>query len=590
MIPRAFIDDLLARTDIVEVIDSYVPLRKAGKNYTACCPFHEEKTPSFNVQPEKQFYYCFGCHESGNVLSFLMNYNRLDFVEAVEELAGRYGLTVPRETAGSSREDKKSSGTQRESLYQVLNEAAGYYREQLQSHPEAGLARAYLERRGLSVETVTMFGLGFAPPGWRNLLQALGTIPARQSLLDQAGMLASNEQGRVYDRFRARVMFPIHDQRGRTIAFGGRVLDDSKPKYLNSPETPVFHKGRELYALDLVRKQRPPEIVVVEGYMDVVALAQYDIRNAVATLGTSLSNEHIKHLFRSVPRVVFCFDGDEAGRKAAWRALETSLPLLTEGREAAFVFLPAGEDPDTLVHSEGCVGFQERLAHATGAADFLFTDLRNKVDLNKLGGPGRLIELAAPLLNTMPPGPARNLLSERLRDVDTRNASRLLPSADELLARQVSQLARAVQRRAGTDTAQPSPLRSVLGLLLQHPQLAVEIAPATRDTLAALEIHGIDLLIALLDFIDAHGVEQVHTGLILENWRDTEHENELRKLAGWRHGLPESGIGEEFRGALQRLSGLYTDQRLEVLLAKSRLGALDELEKQEFKKLLMARH
>ncbi len=329
MIPRAFIDDLLARTDIVAVIDAYVPLRKAGKNYLARCPFHEEKTPSFNVNPEKQFYHCFGCGASGNVLSFLMEHGRLDFIEAVEDLASRYGLQVPQD------ETAKDRGPQREPLYNILNRAATYFQQQLQQHPQAALAQDYMRKRGLSDAVSAEFGLGFAPPGWDNLLKAFGG-KANHDALKNAGMLAQNEQGRTYDRFRARLMFPILDQRGRTIAFGGRVLDDSTPKYLNSPETPVFEKNRELYGLYYARQQRPAvqDMIVVEGYMDVVALAQFGIRNAVATLGTAVNKEHVKTIFRSVDRVVFCFDGDEAGRKAAWKALEVSLPLLIQGKDS----------------------------------------------------------------------------------------------------------------------------------------------------------------------------------------------------------------------------------------------------------------
>jgi DNA primase len=582
MIPRPFIDDLLARTDIVEVIDSYVPLRKSGKNYSARCPFHEEKTPSFSVNPEKQFYYCFGCGAGGNALSFLMNYSRLEFVEAVEELAARLGLSVPREEEGNSRE---SSGAPREALYQVLEQAARYFQQQLRDHADADSARAYLQQRGISMEIAENFGLGFAPPGWRNLLDALGD----EKRLNEAGLLSENTDGRVYDRFRARLMFPIYNQRSRIVGFGGRVLDDSKPKYLNSPETPVFQKGRELYALERVRKVRPAHIIVVEGYMDVVALAQYGIDNAVAALGTAFSNEHAKALFRSADQIIFCFDGDEAGQRAAGRALEIILPFLDKGRDAGFVFLPAGEDPDTLVRSEGGEAFRRRMGGALGAVDFLFAHLQAQVDLSKRDAPMRLLELAKPILAGLPEGPIRHFLSARLADVDTRNWSRLLSSDDENRARQTVDLQRSARQRyaKGAPVMHMTPLRTVVGLLVQQPALAEEVNRADYARLAQLDLPGIELLLALLEFIQAH--PKLHTGMILEHWRDTAHAPALAKLAAWQHSLPEAGVASEFRDALGRVLAAHGEQRLDILMNKSKMSALSAAEKEELKQLLADR-
>ena len=349
LIPQSFIDDLLNRTDIVDVVSSRVQMKKAGKNYTACCPFHKEKTPSFSVSPDKLFYYCFGCGAGGNALGFIMDHDNLDFPQAVEELAKAAGMEIPREESGRPHKPRQPTDSP---LYPLLTAAADFYRQALKIHPARKAAVDYLKGRGLTGEIARDFGLGFAPPGWDNLYKHLSSDTLQQKAMIDAGLLVENaETGKRYDRFRDRVMFPIRDSRGRIIAFGGRVLGDDKPKYLNSPETPVFHKGQELYGLFEARKfnRSLDEIIVVEGYMDVIALAQQGLRNAVATLGTATSEEHMKRLFRVVPSVLFCFDGDQAGRNAAWRALEATLPCLQDGRRARFLFLPEGEDPDTLV-------------------------------------------------------------------------------------------------------------------------------------------------------------------------------------------------------------------------------------------------
>jgi DNA primase len=418
LIPQSFIDDLLNRTDIVEVVGSRIQLKKAGKNYTACCPFHKEKTPSFSVSPDKQFYYCFGCGAGGNALGFIMDHDSLDFPQAVEDLAKRAGMDIPREESGRGRTPRQPTDSP---LYPLLTAAADYYRQALKSHPSRKSAVNYLKGRGLTGEIARDFGLGFAPPGWDNLFKHLGGDTLQQKALIDAGLLIENaESGKRYDRFRDRVMFPIRDSRGRIIAFGGRVLGDDKPKYLNSPETPVFHKGQELYGLYEARKSNRDldEIMVVEGYMDVIALAQQGLRNAVATLGTATSEEHLKRLFRLVPSVLFCFDGDGAGRKAAWRALEATLPNLQDGRRARFLFLPEGEDPDTLVRSEGTDAFRARInQHAQPLADYFFQQLSEEADPRSLEGKAHLVTLAAPLIDKIPGNHLRALMRQRLSEI-----------------------------------------------------------------------------------------------------------------------------------------------------------------------------
>ena len=423
-IPQYFIDDLLSRLDIVEVVDSRVKLRKTGKNYSACCPFHKEKTPSFTVSPDKQFYYCFGCGASGTALGFVMEYEHLGFVDAVESLAGSVGLSVPREEATIAPQKSQQS------LYGILARARTYYEQQLAEHPQRREAVNYLKNRGLTGVIARDFGLGYAPPGWDNLLVKLGLNEEDRQLLAESGMAIINEEsGRLYDRFRDRIMFPILDLRGRVIGFGGRILSSDKqpqspdgkqrgtgPKYLNSPETPIFHKGRELYGLyqALQQQRRPESLLVVEGYMDVIALAQFGIRNAVATLGTACGEEHLKLAFRHTSSIIFCFDGDNAGRKAAKRALENALPTMTDGRKIQFLFLPEGQDPDSLVRQIGPERFNHQLNLALPLEEFFFMAVAENIDTRTMEGRARMSKLAAPLLNKLPGGVFRELMFGQL--------------------------------------------------------------------------------------------------------------------------------------------------------------------------------
>lgn len=408
LIPQSFIDDLLDRIDIVDVVDPRVKLKKTGKNYSACCPFHDEKTPSFTVSPDKQFYYCFGCGASGTALSFILEHDRLNFPDAVEELAKMAGVEVPREARNDSPKHKE-----RKSLYQLLEKTDQHFRQQLRQSPAKQHAVNYLQLRGLSGEIARDFGIGYAPPGWDNLLKALGSDNESKHLLNEGGMLIERpEDGRCYDRFRNRIMFPIRDVRGRIIGFGGRVLGDDKPKYLNSPETPVFHKGRELYGLYEARQayRQLPRLLVVEGYMDVVALAQFGIRYGVATLGTACGEDHLNLAFKYTQEVVFCFDGDEAGRKAARRALENSLGAMFDGRQVKFLFLPDGEDPDTLVRQVGTDKFTRMIEMAVPLEDFLFDSVADGIDIQSMEGRARLSKRAAPLLHKLPAGVFRELM------------------------------------------------------------------------------------------------------------------------------------------------------------------------------------
>ncbi len=412
-IPQDFIDDLLHRTDIVDVVEERLQLKRTGRNYSGLCPFHQEKSPSFSVNPEKQFFYCFGCGAGGNALGFVMEYDRLEFREAVETLAKRHGLEIPAQANENSQQDR-----QRQRSFDLLQRADDFFREQLRNHPERDKAINYLKQRGLDGTIAKRFGIGYAPPGWDNLLKSIGN--EHQQALDEAGLVIQKpEQKKCYDRFRDRIMFPIVDMRGRVIAFGGRVLNDEKPKYLNSPETLTFKKHEELYGLYQARQanRELKRVVIVEGYMDVVALAQFGINNAVATLGTATSEHHLRRLFKLMPEVVFCFDGDKAGRKAAQRALDNALALMEDGRQARFLFLPDGEDPDTMVRLEGTDAFNQRIDQALPLSQFLFDSLSEDIDLNSGEGRARLSALAMPLINKIPGAVLQQLMRQQLSEL-----------------------------------------------------------------------------------------------------------------------------------------------------------------------------
>ncbi|PCK07084.1 MAG: DNA primase [Alteromonadaceae bacterium] len=413
-IPQDFIDDLLNRIDIVGVVDHRVKLKKAGKNYSACCPFHDEKTPSFTVSPDKQFYYCFGCGATGNALGFLMEYERQSFVDAIEQLARSAGMEIPKERQPG--DDKRHQ--QRKQLHRILDQASQYFQIQLKRHPAKKQAIGYLKNRGLSGQIAKNYGLGYAPPGWDNLLLNLGSNEQNHNLLIESGLVIDKkEENKRYDRFRHRIMFPIHDIRGRVIAFGGRVLGDDKPKYLNSPETPVFHKARELYGLYEANKhnKKLDHILVVEGYMDVIALAQFGITNAVATLGTACNEDHLSLAFRYTRQVVFCFDGDKAGRNAAKRALVSSLSSMDDGRQVKFLFLPDGQDPDSLIRQFGAERFQSLVSHATALEEYVFEVAAEQTsDISTMEGRAHFSKLAAPMVAKLPEGVFRELMFSEL--------------------------------------------------------------------------------------------------------------------------------------------------------------------------------
>jgi len=575
-IPQHFIDELLNRVDIVDVIDSRVPLRKAGRDYQARCPFHEEKTPSFTVSQNKQFYHCFGCGAHGSAIGFLMEYEHMDFIEAVKELAQRSGMQLP------AMEQESPGKRQQQDLHPIMQEAANFYRHQLKQHADADKAVAYLKQRGLVGEIAAEFGIGFAPPGWDNLCSQLGNSSQRQQQLVTTGMAVKKDGGGTYDRFRNRIMFPIRDRRGRVIAFGGRVIDaNDNPKYLNSPESPLFHKGRELYGLFEARQalRQIDRLLVVEGYMDVVALAQHGIHYAVATLGTALTPEHLNPLFRTSSEVVFCFDGDRAGRDAAWKALDIMLPELKDGRTARFMFLPEGEDPDSLVRSLGKEGFEQRIESAISLSEFLLQNLTQRVDMTAIDGRARLVDLARPKLTKINNTVFKHMLIREL-------ANRINIPDTELMQLLGERPLKAGKQSAPTrQSGEPrklSPVRTAITLLLEQPALAMQAQETAR--FRELEEPGISLLVEILELVQQR--PNITCGAILEHWRDRPEGKHLSKLASMPNAIPTEGYEHEFNDALRLLDKQRVERSSQVLLRKSEASGLSPEEKQLLSRLL----
>ncbi|BCB59587.1 DNA primase [Halomonas sp. A020] len=606
-IPQRFIDDLLGRVDVVEVVGERVQLKKAGRNFSGLCPFHQEKTPSFTVSADKQFYHCFGCGAHGNALRFLMEYDKLPFPEAVEQLAGRLGLDVPREGADDPRAQQREK--KRKEGVNLLEVAASFYRERLKMQ-EGQSAQRYLQGRGLSPEVIDTYGIGYAPGGWEALKQHLSAKGIGEPVQVEYGLLIHREDtGRTYDRFRDRVMFPIRDLRGRTLGFGGRVMGDEQPKYLNSPETPVFHKGRELYGLYEARQasSKLEQLVMVEGYMDVVALAQFGIHNAVATLGTATTEDHLSRLFRLVSRVVFCFDGDRAGRQAASRALETALPQMIDGREARFLFLPEGDDPDSLVRREGREAFEDRVTCAMPLSEFLFEQAAQGRDLNTVEGRERFASQVLEALNKVPDGMLKSLLLESLAKrsglaqsqlqalLDKRTASASAPpqwepvddaALEPVVADETSRPA--ARRRQGAKLQALSTVARIVQLLLHEPRL-VTVLPETLEWLPdnSEEAPLCRDLIALLR-AGRYRSPQV----VLAHFQGSHEGQVLAELAQRELLIPKSTREAELNGLVEHLLEKQRkrspQEEYDALLALERSGQrLDKEQRQRLASLMM---
>ena len=591
-IPQHFIDELIARADIVEIIGARVQLKKAGREFKACCPFHNEKTPSFWVSPDKQFYHCFGCGKHGTVLGFLMDHDHMAFPEAVEELATRLGLEVPHEGAADNAPKRAD-----EPLYDLMKEVARFYCEGLVREPRA---RDYITRRGLTRDTCERFQIGYAMNSWNEVLRRFGASESARKALQDSGLIVERERGQMrdgerhYDRFRDRIMFPIRDARGRVIAFGGRIIDQGEPKYLNSPETVLFHKGRELYALYETRRARTnlTRLLIVEGYMDAVRLHQAGVDYAVATLGTATTADHFRRLFRLVPSVVFAFDGDRAGRAAAWRALQQGLPEAREGREIRFLFLPDGHDPDSLVGEEGREVFEARLSSALPLSEYLVHELSQQSDLSHADGRARFAENARPLFLKVPDGVYRELLLERLAQVVGLGPQRLgeLWGSGTAASAPAAAAAPVPLRRGAARTAvgagRGSLVRQAIVRLLHHPQIASEVSAQERLGLEANEEPGVPLLRDLIDELQARPAQI--PAQVVQRWADREGAEALQKLLEREEVFTDApGAAGELKGALVKLAEQAAGRRLEALEAKSRSATLSGDELQEFQVLIV---
>ena len=577
-IPKHFIDDLLTRVDIVDLIDSHVPLKKTGANYVARCPFHTEKTPSFSVNRNKQFFHCFGCGASGNAIGFLMDFSHLDFVEAVEDLATFAGVEVVREAIdfkGTQRKPENISDH-----YQLLEQVAAYYVKCLRSDEAGKKAVSYLKARGVNDEIAKAFMIGYAPDEWQALANRFD-----QNQLIQTGLLIDKD-GRAYDRFRGRVMYPIRDKRGRIVGFGGRVLDESLPKYLNSPETPVFQKGKEVYGLfELLRKEsKPKRILVVEGYMDVIALAGSGIHYSVATLGTATSQAHLDLLFRFSSELVFCFDGDKAGRDAAWRAMEPAFGALKDGRQVRIMLLPQGHDPDSLVREEGAEGFAERVQQSQPLSDYFFSALSSGLKLDEMEGRSQLVNKAKPYLDKLPLGVFRDMMFVRLNELTrsglldiSGNPTRLNPKSTG---------------NRQHESRLPSLPRLIIALLVQYPELInkVEQKEIIWD---GLEFSGIQLFRDILAAVLA--TKPANTAVLLEHYRNHPNEKVIKDLASLKllasgQSVEAEGVEKEFSDALDRLLAQAREACLDRLLAKGKGKGLGQDEKELLRKLLVIKH
>lgn len=571
-IPQHFIDSLINQVDIVDVIDARVPLKKKGHEYTACCPFHNEKTPSFTVSQQKQFYHCFGCGAHGTAIGFLMEYENMEFVDAIEQLASDQHIEVARED-GPDVNVIDNSG-----LYKMLELASEKYQAHLKQDQRA---IAYLKKRGLSGEISRDYGIGYSPESWDFVLK-LASSPKEQKDLFISGMTIEKQGGQYYDRFRDRIMFPIRDRRGRTIGFGGRILDQGEPKYLNSPETPIFHKGKELYGLFEAKKsvRNLDTVVIVEGYMDVVALAQNGIRYAVATLGTATTPEQISLILRAVKKIVFCYDGDRAGKKAAWKALENTLPLMRDGYEIRFLFLPDGEDPDTMVRQEGQQAFEQRLQTATPLSEFLINHLKSQTDMSSMDGRAHFAEIAKPLLNKLPESIFKDLLNESVSKEIGLHNKRLVETEPVHQSRPKSPAESKGRHLRITN------VRLAIGLMLQQPSLGSQVV--IDNSLRSADIQGVNVLFELYDMIQAS--PELSSAAILERWRDHEMGAFLNKLLYWHIPAVDDDNTSliMLQQAINKMLLQVKNQRLDVLLHKSQQTSLDDTETKELQ-LLMQR-
>ncbi len=591
-IPQSFINELLARVDIVDIIERRINLKKTGKNYSACCPFHNEKTPSFSVSPDKQFYYCFGCGASGNALTFIMEYEGQEFVASIEDLAQSMGLEIPRESYNGPQQSVQNH------LYPLMEEVTSYYQNQLKNNPNAKPAINYLKHRGLSGEIAKQYAIGYAPNDWQNLLKLSSSSTNLTDDLVDTGMMIKNDKGHTYDRFRDRIMFPIRNRRGQVIGFGGRIIDKGEPKYLNSPETKLFHKGNELYGLYEMRKQlrNIENILIVEGYMDVVALAQFGIYNATATLGTATSSEHLHTLFRICSSIILCFDGDKAGKAAAIRAIQNALPLLKDAREVKIMFLPDGEDPDSMVRKIGADAFKQNMNEAMTLFDYLIQYLTAQVDMNTFEGPAQLVHLAKPFIQAVNDPILKTRFNQRLASLAGISEKQLSEATQKDKQQPIQTPVQdkksivanpAFQSRTKnshkikpTKTQGKSPFRRAITLLLQNPD---SLPGANLNWIGQLEDPGAKIFEQMYHLINNN--ESVTTAVLIENWRGQPEESHLINLANTELLIAREQIPSELADSLIQLEKEMMLNQWDRLISKSRDQPLSQDEKAILKTL-----
>lgn len=568
-IPQHFIQDVLARTDIVELIKARISLTKRGNNYLACCPFHNEKTPSFTVSADKQFYYCFGCTAHGNAIGFLMAYDKMEFIDAMTYLAGQLGMEVPQTDKAHSSYDKARP------LFAIMEKVSNYYQRQLRQSQQA---IDYLKSRGLDGHTAKRFAIGYAPNDWENLNHFFAGDPKVQAPLITNGLLIK-KGNRTYDRFRHRIIFPIRDIRGRTVAFGGRAIGDEQPKYLNSPETPIFHKSFELYGLYEARQQNNElkRVLIVEGYMDVVSLNQHGITNAVATLGTAINVQHLQKILRYTKEIVFCFDGDEAGRRAAWKALTMSLPITNDGIHLRFLFLPEGEDPDSWVQNIGKDAFEAQLNQTLPLSQVFFEHLQSQIPLDSLDNKATFAKKACNYLNTMPQGLFRELLFKelvKLLNISAEDITRFNTPKNE------SKPTSAPLKKTPQQILPPAHL--AIAVLLQKPSLITEVT--LNETLKTISSPGTRLLSHLVELLNQN--PNLNAGSVMALCKDPEDQSQIAQLAARKLPITEEGLALELKGALKRLYEQHTDHLAQQLIEKAKIGNLTSDEKKKLHQLL----
>jgi len=567
LIPKNFIQDLLNRLDIVDVVERYVPLKKAGANFVACCPFHTEKSPSFTVSQAKQFYHCFGCGAHGTAIGFVMEHAGLGYVDAIEELARGVGLEVPRERSAAGEAYQKVAPD----LYEVMQTATRYYREQLKSSQRA---IDYLKQRGLSGEIAARFGIGYAPDAWQNLAAAFPDYQAET--LNETGLVISSDEGKRYDRFRDRIMFPIINVRGQVIGFGGRVLDKGEPKYLNSPETPLFEKGRELYGLFQAQKaiRAVQQVLVVEGYMDVVALAQHGVEYAVATLGTATTPFHVQKLLRLTEHIVFSFDGDKAGQRAAWRALENALPYLQDGKRISFLFLPVEHDPDSFIREFGKADFEQRVQEAVPLSSYLLREVSAGLDLRSQEGRNQFLQRAKPLLTAIVAPATALLLRKEVAALSGVSQAELEALYD---IKPVARTVRQSYQKAGRPA--PSAHRLLLQCLIANPGLGAQISAEWEGSGAEGET-----VVAVLQVLrEADYV--LSSPALMQLFQGTAHEKSLAAaqadMLNWGDNFD---LAAEFAGLISMFNEGQRRRQLQVLEAKG-LSNMTDPEREQYRLL-----